>query len=63
MNWEQTGLTIVPVLQWTMATQGTKRVEIKGIDDKRQITGKNNQGSQAISFSCIFLHQQFPFPW
>ena len=28
----------VPVSSWTMAKEGSKRVEICGIDDKRQIT-------------------------
>lgn len=39
INWDQTGLHIVPVSQWTMEVEGSKRVEITGIDDKRQITG------------------------
>ena len=39
INWDHTGLNYyVPVLNWTMAAQGSKRVEIGGIDDKRQIT-------------------------
>ena len=28
----------VPVSSWTMAKEGSKRVEICGMDDKRQIT-------------------------
>ena len=40
INWDQTGIHIVPVSQWTMHTEGAKRVEIAGIQDKRQITGK-----------------------
>ena len=38
LNWDHTGLKYVPVLSWTMAKEGSKRVEISGIDDKRQIT-------------------------
>ena len=38
-NWDQTGLNLVPVCSWTMAEKGSKRVETKGLDDKRQITG------------------------
>ena len=38
INWDHTGLNYVPVSNWTMAAQGSKRVEIGGIDDKRQIT-------------------------
>jgi hypothetical protein len=37
INWDQTGINNVPVSQWT---KGAKKVEINGIDDKRQITGK-----------------------
>ena len=39
VNWDQTGLNLVPASQWTMAVKGSKRVAIKGVDDKRQITG------------------------
>ena len=38
LNWDHTGLKYVPVSSWTMAKAGSKRVEISGIDDKRQIT-------------------------
>lgn len=37
INWDHTGLNYVPVSKWTMAMEGSKRVEIVGIDDKRQI--------------------------
>ncbi len=35
INWDQTG---IPVSKWTMEKEGSKRVEIVGVDDKRQIT-------------------------
>ena len=38
-NWDQTGLHLVPTSNWTMAKKGSKRVEMKGLEDKRQITG------------------------
>ena len=38
VNWDQTAMKIVPSCTWTMEKRGTKRVEIKGVDDKRQIT-------------------------
>ena len=38
INWDQTGIKIVPVSSWTMEKKGTRRVEIAGVDDKRQIT-------------------------
>ena len=39
LNWDQTGLNLVPTSSWTMAAKGSKRVEVKGLTDKRQITG------------------------
>ena len=38
INWDQTGIHYVPVGSWTMEKEGSKRVEIAGVDDKRQIT-------------------------
>ena len=37
INWDQTGLSYVPVSEWTMEKEGAKRVPINGKDDKRQI--------------------------
>lgn len=38
LNWDHTAIKIVPSSSWTMEKRGTKRVEIEGLDDKRQIT-------------------------
>ncbi len=38
INWDQRATKIVPSCSWTMEKRGTKRVEISGVDDKRQIT-------------------------
>ena len=38
INWDQTGIKYVPVSNWTMEVKGAKRVEVVGVDDKRQIT-------------------------
>ena len=38
INWDHTGINFVPVSNWTMAKEGSKRIEIFGKDDKRQIT-------------------------
>ena len=38
INWDQTGVKYVPVSNWTMEVKGSKRVEVAGVDDKRQIT-------------------------
>ena len=38
LNWDQTGIKIVPSSTWTMEQQGAKRVETIGANDKRLIT-------------------------
>ena len=38
LNWDQTGIKIVPCSSWTMDQQGARRVEMIGTNDKRQIT-------------------------
>ena len=37
-NWDQTGLNLVPAANRTMDRKGSKRIEIKGLNGKRQIT-------------------------
>ena len=37
LNWDQTAIKYVPVAEWTMEKQGSKKVKIAGLDDKRQI--------------------------
>ena len=38
LNWDQSGIHLVPASSWTMEQVGSKRVEITGVNDKRQIT-------------------------
>ena len=38
LNWDQTGLNIVPASHWTLEQKGARRVELFGVNDKRQIT-------------------------
>ena len=38
LNWDQTGIKMVPSSGWTMDRQGAKRVEVSGVNDKRMIT-------------------------
>ena len=38
INWDHTGINYVPTSNWTMAEEGSNRVEIVGLGDKRQIT-------------------------
>lgn len=34
VNWDQTGINIVPASTWTMAEEGSSRVPIAGLGDK-----------------------------
>ena len=43
-NWDQTGISIVPGSSWTMEVKISKRVEIAGMNDKRQITAVYSVG-------------------
>ena len=38
LNWDQTAIHLVPAAAWTMDRDGSKRVEVDGVNDKRQIT-------------------------
>ena len=38
LNWDQTGLQLVPSGNWTLEERGTRRVELTGLNDKRMIT-------------------------
>ena len=38
LNWDQTGIKLVPSNGWTMEQKGACRVEVAGLNDKRQIT-------------------------
>ena len=69
-NWDQTGLNLVPAANWTMDRKGSKRIEIKGLNDKRQITAVFC-GTLIGEFMPIQLiyggktdrcHPRYPFP-
>ena len=38
LNWDQTGIKLVPTTSWTMNKVEARRVELIGLSDKRQIT-------------------------
>ena len=38
INWDQMGINYIPISSWTMEEEGSKRVEVVGKDDKRQLT-------------------------
>ena len=53
INLDQTGIKLVPTGDWTMAAQGSRRVEVAGLGDKRQITA-----TFAASLDGTFLPMQ-----
>lgn len=67
LNWDQ---TIVPSSSWTMALCGSKRVEIKAANDKRQITAVfyGNLLGDFLPIQVIYksktnrCHPSFTFP-
>ena len=73
MNYDQTGIKYIPTSSWTLEKEGSKRVEIVGKDDKRQITavlGCSMSGS-ILPFQLIyegktprcFPNVEFPKDW
>ena len=38
LNWDQTGLNLIPSSSWTMEQRGARHVEITGLNDKYMIT-------------------------
>ena len=73
MNYDQTGIKYVPTSSWTLEKEGSKKVEIVGKDDKRQITailGCSMSGS-ILPFQLIyegksphcFPNFEFPKDW
>ena len=38
LNWDQTGIKLVSCSSWTMEQEGSKRVELLGANNKRQIS-------------------------
>ena len=38
MNWDHTEKKMVSCTQWTMEKQGTRHVELTGVNNKRQMT-------------------------
>ena len=56
LNWDQTGINVVPSSGWTMEQRGATRIEVTGVDDKRQITAV-----LCVSLTGDFLPLQFVY--
>ena len=73
LNWDQTGIHYVPVSSYTMEKEGSKRVEIAGIEDKRQITAVFSATMSGTFLPIQLIYQgkmpkclpsvQFPSDW
>ena len=69
-NFDQTGLKIVPVSNWTLEMEGSKQVDIIGLEDKREITGLLGSTSDGCLLPPQILYQgktdqchaKYPFP-
>ena len=73
INWDHTGIQYVPISSWTMAKEGSKRVEIAGKDDKRQISAvfANTTSGDFLPIQVIYTRKtrkclptvKFPSDW
>lgn len=70
VNFDQTGLKMVPTSEWTLEVKGSKDYSIVALDDKREITGVigiSLTGS-LLPFQLIYkgltdrCHPSFSFP-
>ena len=70
INWDHTGISIVPESSWTIKLKGSKRVEIVGISDKCQITAVlcGTMKEELLPFQLIYQGKtkaclaQYKFP-
>ena len=53
INWDQTPINVTPTTNWTMAEEGSKRVKVAALNDKRQFTS-----TLAVTMSGEFLPPQ-----
>ena len=56
MDWDQTGIQLIPSGNWTLEDQGTKRVEIAGINIKRMVTATftNNLSGHFLPMQILY---------
>ena len=59
VNWDQTAcIKYIPLSNWTMDKEGSKRVELAGVDDKRQITATFAHHCQGIFYLCSWCTRE-----
>ena len=57
INWDQTGIHYVPVSNYTMEKEGSKRIELAGIEDKRQITAVFSGAMSGVFLPMQLIYQ------
>ena len=70
INLDETGIELVPVGNWTMAPEGSKRVEVAGLGDKRQVTATfaDTLSGEFLPMQLLYqgltqrCHAKFNFP-
>ena len=72
-NCDHTGTKLVPASDWTMAEEGSKQVEVRGLDDKRDVTASLTAtlSGQLLSLQLLYAGktprcypcQSFPSDW
>ena len=55
-KWDHAAINIVPGLSWTMDQKGVKKIEIIGLDGKRQITAVvcGSLNGDVVPFQLIY---------
>ena len=70
INWDQTSIAVVPSINWSMAQEGSRRVEVAALNDKRQVTSTLavTLNGQFLPFQVLYqgktdrCHPSYTFP-
>ena len=57
INWDQSSIHYVPVSNYTMEKEGSKRIELVGIEDKRQITAVFSGTMSGVCLPMQLIYQ------
>ena len=55
-NVDETGLHLVPVSNWTMEKEGSQKIKIEGMDDKREVTAVVGASSTGVLLPIQILY-------